>query len=702
MVTATHPITNKDRFLTSDSPCPICHGWDRMKRGHGERCSGYRSAEYVFCTREEYRGTLEPAGNTTPPAYKHKLHGPCNCGVQHAPALSLVPKRNTTSQDRRIVKEYTYYTADGKVAYQAVRYEPKDFNQRRPGPDGKWIWNMQGVEYVLYHLPELLKASLDILAYIVEGEKDADNLKHHGLLATTNVGGAGKWHEEYNQYFKGRHVVILPDNDDKGRDHAEKVKAALTGIAASIKIVTLPNLEPKGDVSDWLASGGTTEELERLSKPQKRKFTYASEIEEQPVEWLWKRRIAKGCFTLMVGDPGLGKSTIISKIAEAVTTGKGLPDGGKIEPGGVILMSPEDSASRTIVPRLRAAGVNLKKVLLLSEIEDFDSNGEAYMRPVSFPEDAPILQEAIEDARASLAIIDPVLSMLNSKVDAHKDHAVRQALTRVISVAEKHNCALLGIAHLNKGQSPNALYRSSSSIAFIAMARTGLFVVPDPDSESGGVIVNHKNNLAPKAMSLRYGFRQTEDEIGYITWEGESTYTESELISQSSPTNNKRSEQIDDLVSILKENGEAMTPEEILPYTHTGQTLSALKMMLSRKVDSEVMRVARGKYTYIGNPKYLVTVVNSDVNVNNVTNVKNTEKDESNICNINNMPFRQETEKLQPLSQNGHKSARHAWGDFKEEQDERGFYLYCQEVGCFNLNVHGGTAVCDTHWKCEV
>jgi DNA primase len=100
--------------------------------------------------------------------------------------------------------------------------------------------------------------------FVVEGEKDADNLNRLGLIATTKAGGAGKWKKEYSEALRGGHVVILPDNDEAGRQHTSKVVRSLQRKAASVKIISLPGLPPKGDVSDWLAAGGTREQLEEL------------------------------------------------------------------------------------------------------------------------------------------------------------------------------------------------------------------------------------------------------------------------------------------------------------------------------------------------------------------------------------------------------------------------------------------------------
>jgi putative DNA primase/helicase len=163
-----------------------------------------------------------------------------------------------------IPEQYDYRDANGVLLYQVVRFPPKAFRQRRPDGRGDWIWNLEDVPRVLYRLPELLAADHLAPVYIVEGEKDADRLAALGLVATTNAGGADKWRDEYSEALRGRHVVVLPDNDGPGRKHAQRVARSLSGAAAETRIVELPGLPLKGDVSDWLDSGGSTEELGRL------------------------------------------------------------------------------------------------------------------------------------------------------------------------------------------------------------------------------------------------------------------------------------------------------------------------------------------------------------------------------------------------------------------------------------------------------
>jgi hypothetical protein len=137
----------------------------------------------------------------------------------------------------------------------------KGFSQRRPDDAGGWIYKLNGVRRVPYRLLELLAADPSQLVFIVEGEKDADRLASLGFVAATNAGGAGKWRDEFSGFLRGRNVVIIPDNDESGREHAAKVARSLQGVAASVRVLELPNLPPKGDVSDWLDAGGVVEEL---------------------------------------------------------------------------------------------------------------------------------------------------------------------------------------------------------------------------------------------------------------------------------------------------------------------------------------------------------------------------------------------------------------------------------------------------------
>ena len=168
-----------------------------------------------------------------------------------------------------IVKNYDYRDENGQLLFQVVRFEPKGFRQRRPHGRGGWIWNLQGTRRVPYRLPELMKSvAAGQTIYIPEGEKDGDNLCAIGLAATTNPGGCKKWRDEYSERLRGADVVVLPDNHAEGREHGDQVVASLHGIAKRIRILDIgkhwDGCPDKGDISDWLAAGGSAEKLKAI------------------------------------------------------------------------------------------------------------------------------------------------------------------------------------------------------------------------------------------------------------------------------------------------------------------------------------------------------------------------------------------------------------------------------------------------------
>ncbi|MGQ9713063.1 MAG: hypothetical protein ACUVRC_10520 [Desulfotomaculales bacterium] len=175
--------------------------------------------------------------------------------------------RDKPSQAQAPEAVYRYTDENGNLLFEVCRFPRKNFRQRRPDGAGGWIWNLKDTRRVLYRLPEILAAVREgRTVFLVEGEKDADNLTALGLAATTCPGGAGKWRTEYSEVLRSANVVILPDNDEPGRRHAEQVAQALCGIAAKVRMVELPGLAEKGDVSDWLAAGGTKGKLLELAE----------------------------------------------------------------------------------------------------------------------------------------------------------------------------------------------------------------------------------------------------------------------------------------------------------------------------------------------------------------------------------------------------------------------------------------------------
>ncbi len=164
------------------------------------------------------------------------------------------------SKPDKIVAEYDYKDRDSNLLFQVVRYEPKSFRQRHKNGQGEWVWDMKDVHRVLYHLPELTTVTNETV-YLVEGEKDADNLWMWGQVATTSPGGANSWKDEYAEYLIGKNVCLIPDQDSAGLAYARQVANSLMG-KANLKVILLPDK----DISDWLDKGNDIETLPSLEQ----------------------------------------------------------------------------------------------------------------------------------------------------------------------------------------------------------------------------------------------------------------------------------------------------------------------------------------------------------------------------------------------------------------------------------------------------
>jgi 5S rRNA maturation endonuclease (ribonuclease M5) len=186
-------------------------------------------------------------------------------------------RNGSSAPEWKIVATHDYTDASGNLLYQVCRLVPKDFRQRRPDGNGGWIWNTQGVERPLYHLPEVLKANT---VCVTEGEKDTDSLCKLGFTATCNSGGAKKWRDEYSEVLRGKDVLIFGDDDTDGRKHVEQVTKSLQGKAKSITEIKFP----AHDISDYIKSFPSLDEAKAAVTKliEQEKQPKAAAVAEQP------------------------------------------------------------------------------------------------------------------------------------------------------------------------------------------------------------------------------------------------------------------------------------------------------------------------------------------------------------------------------------------------------------------------------------
>jgi len=481
-------------------------------------------------------------------------HGGCMTeNVVSAMGLTLADLSLNGDQPelRKEVAIYKY------LGFEVVRYEPKDFRQRRSDGNGGYIWNLDTVTPTLYHQNELTAAIANgATIYIVEGEKDVDRLRSLGLTATCNAGGAGKWKDSYTTALKGADLAIIPDNDPPGKDHAAKIAKACHGIAARVRVLELPG--PGKDISDYIDSGCDVAKLQTLAEacptwtptlsPTSKGTANVSirstgtdinlrcmkGVKREYVTWLWEPYIAIGKLTLLEGDPGIGKSWITLAIATAISLGKGLPGQAAREPGTVMLASAEDGLGDTIGPRLDAMKADDERIHAIDGAVSFDDAGFA------------LIESYIDQVKPKLLIIDPLVAYLGAGMDFHRANETRPVMSHLAKLAGKYELAILAVRHLAKGGMNKAIYRGIGSIDFTAACRSVLLAGCDSENANNLAIVHIKSNLAAKGASQGY---QLRDDNFY--WTGESTLTSTQILAGDDSSRNVS--EIDEAIAFLKE-----------------------------------------------------------------------------------------------------------------------------------------------------
>jgi KaiC/GvpD/RAD55 family RecA-like ATPase len=263
------------------------------------------------------------------------------------------------------------------------------------------------------------------------------------------------------------------------------------------------------DVYNEMSNGHHADEVPLLAGMR------AADVITKPVEWLWDKRIPKGKLTMFDGDPDVGKSVVTMDLAARVSVGRTFPDGARCEPGNVLIVNVEDAKDDTIVPRLKAHGADLERITIIDGMPTEDG-----VVLLNLPEDVPSLKATVEHYKATLIIIDPVLTMLAG--DANKDQDARKALTPLRDMAEETGVTIVAVRHLNKNVSLSAIQRGGGNMGLIGVARAGAFFAHHPDEDRLRVMAPHKSNLAEKQPSLQYkvvGWAIDEN-VGRVEWCG--------------------------------------------------------------------------------------------------------------------------------------------------------------------------------------
>ncbi len=271
-----------------------------------------------------------------------------------------------------------------------------------------------------------------------------------------------------------------------------------------------------------------------------------SEIQSQEVSWLWYPFIPYGKLTIIQGDPGDGKTTLVLNIAAWLSKGEGLDSEMKLsEPVNVIYQSAEDGLADTVKPRLELARADCERILVIDEKE----------KSLSMVDER--LEKAIVQTKARMLILDPIQAYLGGGMDMNRANEARDMTKKLGALAEKYQCAIVLIGHMNKAAGNKAAYRGMGSIDFFAVARSVLLVGRVEGESNIRAVVQTKNNLAafghPKAFAL--------SEDGF-QWLGDYEITADEVLGSIAPKANKM-EQAKRLLRELALTSDAIQSNEI-------------------------------------------------------------------------------------------------------------------------------------------
>jgi AAA domain len=392
-----------------------------------------------------------------------------------------------TDQGYKNVKTYPYTTAAGDILYEVCRYERPDipgakkFRQRRL--NGFRYVADAGLVKIPYRLPELIKRP-DETVYYVEGEKGADRLHSLGFLATTMAGQ--NWSPEAVKFFRGRDVVIIPDNDEPGQKHEEEARKRLQPVAKSVRSIRLPDVGYGGDVSDWFEVGHTAEELSQIVGKARPVGINASLFElpdEQDIpqrQWLYKTYYCRDQISMTVAESKMGKSLLVIRELLMMVTAydpwnKNQPDHKKLRCWYWNGEDPRHELMRRFFATAKRYGITREQI---GDRLYVDSGQElpiviAHQDNRSTRIATPVKQEVIATLKRNkidVLVIDPFITC--HRVTENSTDAIELVMQAWMDVAIEANCSIMLVHHTKKMRGNEAgVDDARGAYAAIAKAR---------------------------------------------------------------------------------------------------------------------------------------------------------------------------------------------------------------------------------------
>jgi RecA-family ATPase len=463
-------------------PCPKCGGDDRFSINTGKQVFNCRVCDVggdVIDLVQHLDGVDFTVACTTLTG-EPKPNG-SNGKDTAPPPIEIVAAKYTYEDEKGapllIVGRIEYQNADKSFVLKDGKHK-KSFRQARPDPDrpGKYLHNVDGVRIVPYKLPAIIEAiGNGHPIFIVEGEAKADLLWSWNVPATCCAAGAKKWRPEHSEFLRGADVVVLPDNDAPGHEHADIVAASLRGVASSIRVIDLPGLGAKQDIIDWARDGGTVEHLHELAaaapiwapnkaNDQPPDFADVSSAlafvdpttwdgqQIPPRRWLVPHRIPLANVTMLTGDGASGKTTIALQLAAAAVRGTDWL-GSMIEASGPAIFftaeEDEDEMHRRLAALVEHLGISFRDLAPLRLLCMPGANavlGEPDRSEVIQP--TPLfnkLSKAAIEIRPSLIVVEAAADVYAGNENNRAQ--VRQFIALLRRLALDSGAAVLLISH---------------------------------------------------------------------------------------------------------------------------------------------------------------------------------------------------------------------------------------------------------------
>ena len=316
------------------------------------------------------------------------------------------------------------------------------------------------------------------------------------------------------------------------------------------------------------------------------KIINMSDVESKEISWLWYPFIPYRKLTIVQGDPGEGKTTLILNIAAVLSKGQGLDEHMKPEqPLHIIYQTAEDGLADTVKPRLEKAQADCNNIFVIDETD------------VSLSMLDERIEQAILKEKAKLIILDPIQAYLGAKMDMNRANEARDMTKHLGQVAERTGCAIVLIGHMNKNAGGKVAYRGMGSIDFFAVARSVLLVGRVKGQENRRAMIQIKNNLAERGHAKSFVLTD-----GVFTWKGDYDITEDELAGGFAPKTSKQEEAKDLLVSLsctTKETAVSQIQEKARDRGISWRTMEMVKKELqikSKKVNNAWYWILDSKY----------------------------------------------------------------------------------------------------------